>query len=78
MPSLSRLGDNVTLVLDTDLPERILNGTVLKFGCIGGLALVRGGMLTCGDDGIWQGDLPECACKWTLNALNSEVYRNLQ
>ena len=69
MPSLSRLLDNVTLVLDTDLPERILNGTELTFGCSEGFALVRGGVLTCGDDGIWQGDLPECARKWTLNAL---------
>ena len=63
VPSLSRLADNVTLALDADLPERILNGTELKFGCIEGLALVKGGVLTCGDDGIWQGDLPECARK---------------
>ena len=63
MPGLSRLGDNATLVLDTDLPERILNGTELKFGCIEGLALVKGGVLTCGVDGIWHGDLPECARK---------------
>ena len=63
VPSLSRLADNVTLVLDTDLPERILKGTELKFGCIEGFALVRGGVLTCGDDGIWQGNFPECACK---------------
>ena len=63
VPSLSRIADHVTLVLDTDLPERIVNGTVLKFGCSEGYALVRGGVLTCGDDGIWQGDLPECARK---------------
>ena len=71
VPSLSRLADNVILALDTDLPERILNGTELKFGCREGFALVRGGVLTCGDDGIWQGDLPECARKCcTLNPLN--------
>ena len=66
--SLSKLADHVTLVLDPDLPERILKGTEWKFGCNEGFTLVKGGVLTCGDDGIWQGDLPECACKWTLNA----------
>ena len=76
MPSLSRIADHVTLVLDTDLPERILKGTELKFGCSEGYALVKGGVLTCGDDGIWQGDLPECARKWTQNALNLTVYSN--
>ena len=51
------------LALDADLPERILSGTELKFSCSEGFALVRGAVLTCGDDGIWQGDLPECARK---------------
>ena len=76
VPSLSRLADNVILVLDTDLPERILNGTELKFGCREGFGLVKGGVLTCGDDGIWQGELPECACKRTLNAPYQTIYRN--
>ena len=61
--SVSKLADNVTLVLDTDLPERIVKGTELKLGCSEGFTLVKRGVLTCGDDGIWQGDLPECARK---------------
>ena len=70
VPSLSKFADNVTLALNADLPERIVKGTELKFGCSEGFALVKGGVLTCEDDGIWQGDLPECARRWTLNALN--------
>ena len=60
LPSLSRLADHVTLALDADLPERIQNGTEVKFGCTDGFALTEGGLLTCGDDGIWQGVLPKC------------------
>ena len=53
----------MTLALDADLPERIQNGTEITFACGEGFALARGRVLTCGDDGIWQGDLPECARK---------------
>ena len=53
----------MTLALDIDLPERIQNGTEITFACSEGFALVKGRVLTCGDDGIWQGDLPECARK---------------
>ena len=60
LPSLSRLADHVTLALDADLPVRIQNGTEVTFGCTEGFALTKGGVLTCGDDGIWQGVLPEC------------------
>ncbi len=51
----------MTLALDADLPERIQNGTEVTFGCTDGFALTKGGVLKCGDDGIWQGVLPECA-----------------
>ena len=50
----------MTLALDADLPVRIQNGTEVTFGCTEGFALTKGGVLTCGDDGIWQGVLPEC------------------
>lgn len=66
LPSLSRLADNVVLALDSDLPERIQNGTEVTFGCTEGFALTKGGVLTCGDDGIWQGALPECARRLSL------------
>ena len=69
LPSLSRLADHVTLALDADLPERIQNGTEVKFGCTDGFALTKGGVLTCGDDGIWQGVLPECACMLSLGSF---------
>ena len=69
LPSLSRLADHVTLALDADLPERIQNGTEVKFGCTDGFALTKGGVLTCGDGGIWQGVLPECARMLSLGSF---------
>ena len=62
LPSLSRVEDNVVLVLDSGLPERILQGTDITFACIEGFYPARG-VLTCGNDGIWQGDLPQCVRK---------------
>ena len=53
----------MVLVLDSDLPERILNGTVITFACNEGYYLAQGGVMTCGDDGIWQGYPPECVRK---------------
>ena len=76
LPSLSRLADNVTLALDADLPERIQNGTEVTFGCTDGFALTKGGVLTCGDDGIWQGVLPECARMLSL-FLSLCTYKHL-
>ena len=61
LPSLSRLADNVILALEDDLPEQIQNGTEVTFACTDGYALTKGGVLTCREDGIWQGILPECA-----------------
>ena len=59
----------MTLAQDADLPERIQNGTEVKFGCTDGFALTKGGVLTCGDDGIWQGVLPECARMLSLGSF---------
>ena len=69
LPSLSRLADNLILALDADLPERIQSGTEVKFGCTDGFALTKGGVLTCGDDGIWQGVLPECARRLSFESF---------
>ena len=74
LPSLSRLADNVTLALDADLPERIQNGTEIMFACSDGFALTRGRVLTCGDDGIWQGVLPECARKCLIQYFQQYMY----
>ena len=46
-----------------DLPDQIKNGTEVTFACTDGYALTKGGVLTCREDGIWQGILPECARK---------------
>ena len=72
LPSLSRLADNVVLALEDDLPERIQNGTEITFACTDGYALTKGGVLTCREDGIWQGILLECARK-LRKCLNNAV-----
>ena len=61
----------MVLVLDSDLPERILNGTEITFACDEGIQLAQERVLTCGDDGIWQGDLPHCISKWIIHIWGS-------
>ena len=73
LPSLSRLADNVILALEDDLPEQIQNGTEVTFACTDGYALTKGGVLTCREDGIWQGILPECARKLIKSSNNVNI-----
>lgn len=44
-------------------------GAVAKYRCERGYKIVGDSLITCEDNGIWSGTIPECVCKYLYHII---------